>query len=125
MPLNENEERILREIEERFHAHDPDSARRISSTTLPRYLARNARWATLGFVGGLVILLVGFASSWIVGVFGFLLMVVSAVALIRNLHRMGKFGLQQLKSQTSERNLGQAIDEATKRFRRRFGQDDD
>ena len=53
MPLNENEERILNEIEQRFYANDPESARRIGSTTLPKYLARNCKWATLGFVVGL------------------------------------------------------------------------
>ena len=50
MPLNEHEERILHEIEQRFYAHDPDSARRIESTTLDAYLARNCRWAAAGFV---------------------------------------------------------------------------
>ena len=74
MPLNENEERILQEIEQRFLAHDPESANRLGSTTLPKYLARNCKWAALGFLAGLVVLLVGFASSWVVGVFGFAVM---------------------------------------------------
>src|ERR1700722_16476660 len=93
LPLNENEQRILHEIEKRFHAEDPESARRLGSTTLPGYLARNCKRAALGFVAGLVILLVAFASSWILGVLGFLVMVVSAVVLIHNLHRMGRFGI--------------------------------
>jgi hypothetical protein len=121
VPLNEDEQRILREIEERFHAEDPDSARRIGSTTLPGYLARNCRRAALGFLVGLVILLVAFASSWILGVFGFVVMVISAVVLIQNLHRMGRFGIQQIHSSTRRESFGEALDDAARRFRRRFG----
>lgn len=123
MPLNEDEQRILQEIERRFHEHDPESARRISSTTLPRFLARNCKWAAAGFVAGLVVLLVGFVSSWVLGVFGFLLMVGSAVVLIQNLHRIGRFGWQQLGSSRSAWNLGEALDAAVRRLRGRFGRE--
>jgi hypothetical protein len=121
VPLNEDEQRILREIEQRFHAEDPDSARRIGSTTLPGYLARNCKRAAVGFVAGLVILLVAFASSWILGVFGFLIMVISAVVLIQNLHRMGRFGIQQIHSSSRRESLGEALDHAARRLRKRFG----
>jgi hypothetical protein len=96
VPLNENEERILAEIERQFHATDPESAKRIGSTTLQRYLARNCKWAAVGFVAGLIILLAGFASSWVLGIFGFLVMVASAVILIQNLHKMSRLGLEQV-----------------------------
>jgi hypothetical protein len=124
VPLNENEERILHEIERRFYANDPESARRIDSTTLPRYLARNCKWAALGFLAGLVVLLVGFASSWVVGVFGFVVMLASAIVLTHNLRRMGQHGLQQLSGSMKGRKFNEAIDDATRRFRRRFGGDD-
>ncbi len=125
MPLNEDEQRILAEIERQFAATDPESARRISSTTLHRYLARNCRWATLGFVVGLVVLLAAFASSWIVGVFGFLLMVASAVVLIQNLHRMSRLGLEQMSRSIGARNIGQSMDEFGKRLRRRLNGEGD
>ncbi len=124
MPLNENEQRILHEIEQRFYANDPESARRIGSTTLPKYLARNCKWAGLGFLVGLVVLLVGFASNWIVGVFGFVVMLISAVVLTHNLRRMGQHGLRQLSASLRGRPFNEAIDEATRRFRRRFGGDE-
>jgi Protein of unknown function (DUF3040) len=123
VPLNEDEQRILREIEQRFHADDPDSAKRIGSTTLPGYLARNCKRAALGFLAGLVILLVAFASSWILGVFGFLVMVISAVVLIQNLHRMGRFGIQQIHSSNRRESLGEALEDAARRLRRRFGRE--
>jgi Protein of unknown function (DUF3040) len=121
VPLNENEERILQEIERQFHADDPKSAERIRSTSLPQYLARNCRWATLGLLVGLVILVVGFASSWIVGVFGFLIMVASTVVLIQNLRKMGRLGLQKV----SQAFGAESLDDFARRLRRRLGRDDD
>ncbi len=125
MPLNENEERILQEIERRFYAHDPESAKRIGSTTLSRYLARNCRWAALGFIAGLIVLVVGFASSWVVGVVGFLVMVVSAVILVRNLRRMSRLGIEHVSKSLAGGNLGQALDDAARKLRRRLGRDDE
>jgi hypothetical protein len=124
VPLNENEERILHEIEQRFLANDPESARRLGSTTLPRYLARNCKWAALGFFAGLVVLLVGFASSWVVGVFGFVVMLVSAIVLTHNLRRMGQHGIRQLSASLRGRGFNEALDDATRRLRRRFGGDE-
>jgi Protein of unknown function (DUF3040) len=121
--LNENEERILHEIERRFYAHDPDSANRIGSTTLSRYLARNCKWAGLGFVVGLVVLLVGFASSWILGVVGFVVMLACAIVFLQNLRRIGRHGLQQLTQSTGGRSLNQVVEDAAERLRRRFGGD--
>ena len=125
MPLNENEERILAEIERQFHASDPESAKRIGSTTLQRYLARNCKWAAVGFVAGLVILLAAFASSWILGIFGFLVMVASAVVLIQNLHKMSRLGLEQVSRSMGARNLNQAVEDFSRRLRRRLGDHDD
>ena len=125
VPLNEDEQRILQEIERQFHADDPESAKRISSTTLPRYLARNSRWAALGFLVGLAILIVGFASSWILGVFGFLVMVGSAVVLIQNLHKMGRLGLQHMSQSIRSRSFSEAVDDAARRFRQRFSKGDE
>lgn len=121
MPLNEHEERILHEIEQRFYAHDPESARRIESTTLDAYLARNCRWAAAGFVVGLIILLAAFASNWVVGVFGFVVMLASAVMLIQNVRRVGRRGLDELRHSMGSRSLADAIEDAAHRFRQRFG----
>ncbi len=70
-------------------------------------------------------LLVGFASSWVVGVFGFAIMLVSAIVLTHNLRRMGQHGFRQLSESMRGRNLNEAIDDAARRFRRRFRGDGD
>lgn len=124
MPLNEDEQRILAEIERQFHATHPQSARRISSTTLHRYLVRNCRWSGLGLIVGLVVLLAAFASNWVVGVFGFLLMVASAVVLIQNLRKMSRAGIEQVSRNLGQGGLSRAADDLAQRLRRRFGRDD-
>jgi ABC-type multidrug transport system fused ATPase/permease subunit len=121
LPLNENEERILAEIERQFHASDPDSARRLSNTTLKSYLARNCKLASLGFVVGLVILVAAFAFSWVLAVVGFLIMLASAVALIQNLRKFSRLGLEQVSRSIQSRNLNQSVEDLARRLRRRLG----
>ena len=95
MPLSEEEQRILSEIERRFYASDPKTAHQLSTTTLYRHAGRNCKWAAAGFIAGLAILLVSFASSLILGAIGFLIMLGSAFVFERNLRKMGRAGWQQ------------------------------
>lgn len=121
MPLSEDENRILNQIEQRLYAEDPASAERISATTLPRYLARNCGWAALGFVAGLVVLLVGFTTSWVLGLLGFVIMVGSAVVFVQNLRMMGRHGLRRLSTSLQERSWSTLAGDTGRRLRRRFG----
>lgn len=123
MPLSEDEQRILREIEQRYYTNDRKSAERIEQTTLPRFLARNCRWAALGFLLGLIVLLVSFASSWVLGIIGFLIMVASAVWFTQNLRKMGRHGWQQLNKNVQSYDLNTRLEETRKRLRRRMGDD--
>ncbi len=95
VPLSEDEERILHEIEQQLHATDPQLVREVSSTTLYRHAGRNLKWATLGFIGGLVFMVLTFTTSTVLGVVGFLAMLASAIAFERNLRKMGKAGWRQ------------------------------
>lgn len=123
MPLSEEEQRKLREIEQRYYAHDPKSAERIGHTTLPRYLARNCAWAALGFVLGIVVLLVSFAFSWVLAIIGFLIMVASALWFTQNLRKMGAHGWRQLNQSLQSSDFNERIEETRKRFRRRLDDD--
>lgn len=123
MPLDENEQRIIAEIEQQFHADDPVSAHRLESINLVSYLSRNCRWSLAGLVAGLVVVLAGFSTSWLLGVVGFLIMVASGVALVQNLRRIGKVGLDQVSRSLSSQFGG--TDELSRRLRRRFGNRED
>ena len=67
MPLSDEEQKILREIEAQLNATDPALGEQVSRTTLYRHSARMIRWAALGLLGGLVLLVFTFASHVWVG----------------------------------------------------------
>lgn len=123
MPLSEEEQRILNQIEHQLNESDPQSARRISEMSLPRYLARNCTWALVGFVAGMVLLLSAFAVTWVLGIVGFVIMVVSAISLTQNLRKMGRHGWDQLNRNMKARSASERFGDPGERFRRRFGGD--
>ncbi|MDQ6797477.1 MAG: DUF3040 domain-containing protein [Actinomycetota bacterium] len=120
MPLSEEEQRILHEIEQQFYESDPAFAREVGKTTLYRHAGRNLKWATLGFVCGFVLLLVSFASSLLLGFAGFLVMLGSAVVFERNLRKMGRAGWRQVSDNMKTHNLRESMGDAGKRIRKRF-----
>jgi Protein of unknown function (DUF3040) len=124
VPLSEDEQRILHEIERRFYEHDPEYAKSIESTTLYRSLGRNCKWAALGFVAGLVILLVSFASSVLLGAFGFGVMLVSAIVFTQNLRKMGRAGWQQMTEQMRSHSMNDVLGDTRRRLRERFKRED-
>ena len=124
MPLSEDEQRILQEIEQQFYEHDPDLAREVSSTTVYRHAGRNLKWATLGFLVGFAVLILSFASSLILGFLGFLIMLASAFVFERNLRRMGRAGWQQMTESMRAGNLREYFGDAGNRIRRRFRHDE-
>ena len=118
MPLSEEEQRILSEIERRFYASDPKTAHQLSTTTLYRHAGRNCKWAAAGFVAGLAILLVSFASSLILGAIGFLIMLGSAFVFERNLRKMGRASWHEMTE--AMRARGGPIGDTGKKLRERF-----
>ena len=120
MPLSEDEQRILRDIERTFYENDPEFAGKVRSETLYRHAGRNCKWAALGFMVGLVVLVVSFASNVFLGFIGFLLMLGSAFVFERNLRKMGKAGIQQLSQTMRARGLSATLGDTGRRLRERF-----
>ena len=54
MPLSEDEQRILGEIEANLRASDPDLAKQVGSTTVYTDSLRKLKWGVVGFVVALV-----------------------------------------------------------------------
>lgn len=119
MPLSEEEQRILHEIERQLLEQDPAFARQVSSVVAGRHAARNCKVAAVTFVAGLVLMLATFAVSVVWGAAGFAVMFASAVAFERNLRRLGRAGLAPV----SGRGPWRALDEARRRMRERFRRD--
>ena len=113
MPLSEDEQRILQEIERNFYDSDPAFAREVSTTTLYRHAGRNLKWAGVGFVAGLVILILGFL--------GFLVMVGCAFLFYVNLAKMGRAGLQSVSQKTG--NITEIMGRRSQKLKDRFRRD--
>jgi Flp pilus assembly protein TadB len=123
VPLSEDEQRILHEIERRFYEHDPEYAKTIESTTLYRSAGRNVKWAALGFLAGLVILIVSFASSVWLGAFGFVVMLLCAIVVTQNVRKMGRAGWQQMTEQLRAHNVTDMLGDTRRKLRERFKRD--
>lgn len=98
MPLSEDEQRILQEIEQQFYADDPQLAGDISRHSLYVESVRQMKRAALVFLVGLVVLVVTLATAapFLAAFGGFLVMLAAALWFERRLRRLGKAGMDQL-----------------------------
>jgi hypothetical protein len=96
MPLSEEEQRILRQIEQHLYSDDPDFAHSVSQTTLYRHSLRSVRWGILALVAGLVFMLATLQVSYLVAFAGFGGMMFGAVIIEQNLRKVGRVGLAEL-----------------------------
>ncbi len=86
MPLDDNEQRILAEIERQFYEEDPELARAVRKIEKPARFG--IRLSFLGVIVGLVIVIAYLSYTW-VAVAGFTLLVASATSLINGLRLRG------------------------------------
>jgi hypothetical protein len=124
MPLSEEEQRILREIEANLSETDPGLVQQVSETTLYRHAARVIKWAIAGFVVGLVFMIVTFTRSWLLGVVGFLVMLACLLVIERNVRKLGRAGMQTLTSSMRSGSLGGILGNTSRRWRERWRRDD-
>ncbi len=122
MPLSEDEQRILQEIEQQLYASDPELAREVSSTTVYRHAGRNLKWAALGFVGGIVLMVASLAlfGSYLLAFAGFLVMLAAALFFQRNLYKIGRAGRQQWLESMRAAGMKDYFGSASRRMRDRF-----
>jgi hypothetical protein len=124
VPLSEDEQRILSEIEQRLYESDPQLAREVSSTTVYTHALRGLRWSTVWFVAGIVLLLTTLSASYLFAFFGFLVMLGAALVFERNARRLGKAGLQQM-TQRRHGGVRTELGGIGRRVRDRFRRDDE
>ena len=123
MPLSDEELRILSEIEANLTETDPGLVAQVSETTLYRHAARSIKWAIVGFLAGLVLLVVTFVSSWVLGFLGFLIMLSCLLVIERNARKLGKAGVETLTSSLREGSVGGFFGNASNRWRDRWRRD--
>jgi hypothetical protein len=124
MPLSEDEQRILREIEENLSATDPKLVQHVSDSTLYRHSARVIKWAVVGFIAGLLLMVFTFTTTLILGVVGFLVMLGCALTIEHNVRKLGKAGMESLTGSMRSGALKNVLGNAGSRWRERFNRDD-
>jgi hypothetical protein len=125
VPLSEDEQRILSEIEDHLYESDPALAREVAQTTIYTHAFRNLKWATLGFLAGVVLMVALLSTSFILAFGGFLLMLASLLWFERNARRLGRAGLEQMTENFRGSGLRDAMGGAGSRMRERFQRPDD
>lgn len=124
MPLSEEEQNILREIEAQLNATDPGLVEQVSRTTLYRHSARHIRWAIVGFVAGLVMLVLTFAGNLFASLAAFLLMLACLLVIERNVRKLGRAGIQSLTGAWGGAGLRGFLGERGQAWRERFRRED-
>ncbi len=115
MPLSDEEQRILRGIEEQLQT-DERFAQAVSSSGLYRHSAKTVRWAVLGIVVGLLVMVMSLQIHFVVSFAGFMIMLMSALSIERQVRLMGKAGVQDIA--LSLRGPRQAAQKMRDRFPR-------
>jgi len=125
VPLSEDEQRILSEIEQQLYQSDPALARDIADTTVYTHAYRNLKWSMLGFVAGLAVLILTLGTSYLLSFGGFLIMLVSALAVERNARRLGKAGMQQMTQSMKAAGLRDALGSTGSKLKDRLKRPED
>jgi hypothetical protein len=98
VPLSEDEQRILQEIEQQFYADDPRLAVDMGGHSLSADCYRQMKRAGLLFLVGVVVLVVALATAtnFLVAFAGFVVMLGSALWFERSLRQLGRAGMARL-----------------------------
>ena len=124
MPLSEDEQRILSEIEQQLYETDPTLARGIADTTVYSDAYRHLRRGIVTFVLGLIMMVGTLHITVWLSAIGVIIMFVSALSIEANARRMGKAGIDQLAQSMRTAGVREYLGERNNRMRDRFRRDD-
>ena len=118
MPLSENEQKILSEIEAQLYRSDPGLAREVGSTTVYTHAFRNIKISLFTFVIGVAAMVMTLSTHFLLAFGGFVIMLASAIFFERNARRLGRAGMQQMTENLGGSALREYFAEPGQRFRR-------
>ena len=124
MPLSEDEQRILSEIEDHLYESDPALAREVAQTTIYSHAFRRLKLAAVGFLAGTVAMVGLLPVSFLLSFVGVLGMLFSLLWLVENLRVLGRAGLTEMTS-GSRVGVPSAFGQVGNRMRQRFQADRD
>ena len=117
MPLSEDEERILLEIEESLYESDPGLAREVSETTIYTKSLKNLKWSVLVFFLRVACMVITLSISFVVAFIAFLIMLFAALAIERNARNLGRTGIQQASQSSLWNQKGIKLGDSSQKFR--------
>ncbi|HJM28088.1 MAG: DUF3040 domain-containing protein [Acidimicrobiales bacterium] len=124
MPLSEDEQRILSQIEQQLHESDPALAKEVATTTVYTHSARNIKWSVFGFIVGLVTIVLTLSVSFWLAFIGFAVMLAAALLFEQNLRKLGRVGMNQLSMSVRSGSLRDSLSGRRSRLRGKFRPDD-
>ena len=124
MPLSDDEQRILSQIEQQLHETDPALAKEVATTTVYTHSARNIKWSILGFIVGLVTIVLTLSVSFWLAFIGFVMMLAAALLFEQNLRRLGRAGMNQLSMNVQSGSLRNTLTGRRGKLRERFRPDE-
>ena len=95
MPLSDEEQRILREIEAQLQT-DEKFANAVSSAGLYRHSARRVWWALVGVIVSLVAVVASLQIHFLIAFVSFVVMMGFALVIERQVRLIGRAGVQDL-----------------------------
>jgi hypothetical protein len=125
LPLSEDEQRILQQIEAGLYESDPALAREVATTTLYSHSFRNIKLAALGLLVGCVFMIITLSTSFLLAFVGFLAMLGSALFLERNARKLGRAGLEHMTSSMRGAGVRDYFGSTGQRMRDRFRHEDE
>ena len=124
MPLSDDEQRILSQIEQQLHETDPALAKEVATTTVYTHSARNIKWSILGFIIGLVTIVLTLSVSFCLVFFGFVMILAAALLFEQNLRWLGRAGMNQLSMNVQSGSLRNTLTGRRGKLRERFRPDE-
>ena len=104
MPLSENEQRLLEQMERALYAEDPKFATVLRGSDPRRRTRRRVAIASVVFGLGVVLLMTGLVTNLLpVSIFGFVAMLVSAIFAISSYRQVGSADLKVVGAGASPR----------------------
>ena len=122
MPLSEDEQRILQEMEQTLREHDREFVARVDHGSHRLDAAKSARWSIVGAIAGFVLILCTFRFSVALGAVGFLVMLASTLLFAQHLRQANVSPPRS--SRPGRPRASNDWSEVRRRMRSRFGHHD-
>lgn len=104
MPLSDDEEKILAQIEAGIRKTDPGLAQQVEETTVYKYSGRRLILSVVSILLLLAIIVATFTNFWPVAFAAFGIMVFVGISLVDHVVKIGRAGVDEARKQAKKMN---------------------